>query len=214
MTNETDHIAKREEWLTGLALAMLPVIGDRAKLAFPPFRITCGFPSRGGELGKKKRTRGQCWSAAASGDKHAEIFVSPVEDDARQIGEIIAHELIHAALPEAGHKGPFVRAAKALGYEKPFTQSNPTPDFRVWADPLIAAQGPYPHHRLNAMTAVGAKKKQTARLLKAECPECGYTVRVTRKWVVEMGAPLCPTGTEMMVDGIELGGDDGGDEEA
>lgn len=34
--------------------------------------------------------------------------------------------------------------------------------------------------------------KQTTRLLKCECPECGYTVRVTQKWL-DVGAPLCPT---------------------
>lgn len=34
-------------------------------------------------------------------------------------------------------------------------------------------------------------KKQTARLLKAECAECGYTVRVTAKWL-EVGPPHCP----------------------
>jgi hypothetical protein len=35
-------------------------------------------------------------------------------------------------------------------------------------------------------------KAQTGRLLKACCAECGYTVRVTAKWL-EVGPPHCPS---------------------
>lgn len=34
-------------------------------------------------------------------------------------------------------------------------------------------------------------KKQTTRMLKACCSDCGYTVRVTSKWL-EVGPPHCP----------------------
>lgn len=36
----------------------------------------------------------------------------------------------------------------------------------------------------------GPKPKQPTRLLKAECPVCGYTIRVTQKWVAQ-GLPVC-----------------------
>jgi hypothetical protein len=39
--------------------------------------------------------------------------------------------------------------------------------------------------------------------LKAECGDCGYTVRVTRKWVDDVGVPHCPAHGSMHVDGIE-----------
>jgi hypothetical protein len=35
-------------------------------------------------------------------------------------------------------------------------------------------------------------KKQSTRMLKAECPECGYTIRLTKKWA-DVGLPRCPT---------------------
>lgn len=38
--------------------------------------------------------------------------------------------------------------------------------------------------------------KQGTRLLKCECPECGYTVRVTQKWL-DIGNPICPEHGEM-----------------
>lgn len=52
--------------------------------------------------------------------------------------------------------------------------------------------------------------KQTTRLLKAACTHqdegedaCGYTVRVTRKWVDQLGAPHCPVHGAMEVEGAD-----------
>lgn len=38
------------------------------------------------------------------------------------------------------------------------------------------------------------RKKQRGRLIKCICTAegCGYTVRVTRKWIVDPGPPHCP----------------------
>jgi hypothetical protein len=30
-------------------------------------------------------------------------------------------------------------------------------------------------------------------MLKCECSSCGYTVRITRKWLTLAGSPICPT---------------------
>lgn len=38
----------------------------------------------------------------------------------------------------------------------------------------------------------------STRLLKAQCGTCAYTVRVTRRWLAELGAPLCPCNSERM----------------
>lgn len=47
-----------------------------------------------------------------------------------------------------------------------------------------------------------AKPKQTTRLKKCECKaeDCGYTVRVTQKWL-EVGPPHCPLHGAMIVEG-------------
>src|SRR3546814_8218449 len=74
-----DAAELREDWLSQLAKAFEPVLAERAGLSFPSYRVTCGFPSKGGELGKKKRVRGQCWSAEASDDQHAEISIRSEE---------------------------------------------------------------------------------------------------------------------------------------
>jgi hypothetical protein len=212
---QVDAAELREDWLSQLAKAFESVIADRAGVSFPPYRVTCGFPSKGGELGKKTRTRGQCWSASASEDQHAEIFISPVEDDPATVAAILAHEMLHAAMPEAGHKRPFQIAAAKIGHCAPFTSSEPTPDFMAWAAPIIAQLAPYPHRRLNALSPVAQKKKQTGRMLKCECSECGYTVRTARKWLEERGAPFC--GTEghprMTHEPLDIEDGEGGDDD-
>ncbi len=48
--------------------------------------------------------------------------------------------------------------------------------------------GPYPHHSLNPIVK---DKKQGIRLIKAECPGCGYIIRTTRKWFEGVGLPIC-----------------------
>lgn len=37
-----------------------------------------------------------------------------------------------------------------------------------------------------------APKKQTTRLMKVLCADCGYVARVSRKWLDEVGPPHCP----------------------
>ncbi len=55
----------------------------------------------------------------------------------------------------------------------------------------------FPHAELHAMT--NGRKKQVARLVKCQCATCGYTVRTTRQWLDDMGAPHCPQHGEMTV---------------
>jgi len=53
------------------------------------------------------------------------------------------------------------------------------------------------------LTHSNAPKKQGCRLLKVVC-ECGCVVRMTRKWLDEVGPPTCGCGGAM----VEEEGDD------
>lgn len=210
-----DAIETREAWLLAAAELIRPLLVDRANLTLPSYRVTCGWPSKGGR-GAAKRVLGECWAAEASADSHAEIFISPMEDDRRTVLAILAHELIHACLPAGtGHKRPFCLAAGKLGFVAPFTKLMPTEDLYAWADEIIAALPEYPHARLNGGKAEGAPKKQTTRMIKASCTEdhggepCGYQVRLTRKWIEEVGAPICPRhNLPMVCEGLDMGDED------
>jgi len=182
----------REEWLLNAARLIVPIIEGRAGVKFPPYRVSCSFPDKGGTKAKG-RVVGQCWSASASADGHAEILISPVDADAGEVIETLAHELIHAALPKAGHGKPFSQAAKAIGFTKPWTSTPTTPEFWEWAKPIMESLPPYPHAKLNAVRAVAAPKPQKNRQIKCECGQCGYVARTSRKWLELSGPPICPT---------------------
>lgn len=186
----TNDLKLREEWLRKVADRMTSKIEEATGQKLPPYRVACGFPSKMAIPGKKGYRRGECWSAIASKDGHAEIFLSPLVDETETVAAILAHELIHACLPLAGHKRPFQIAATKIGHVKPFTTACPTDDFWNWVRPILEDVGPYPHAALQPREAVGAPKKQKNRMIKCECAECGYTARVAKKWL-DLGAPVC-----------------------
>jgi hypothetical protein len=205
----------REEWLREVALAMVPHVEKAAGKKMPPFRVSCGFPSKGGVKSAKGWTRGQCWAPEVSGDGHAEIFINPGLGEAALVGAILCHELMHACAGLAAGHGPVFQAAmRKLGHEKPFTSANPTPEYHEWAQPIIDAAGKYPHAELRVgyelspgemalllaglpkgvdpLAPIGSPKKQVARMVKCKCPKCGYVVRTARKWLEQIGPPHCP----------------------
>lgn len=195
-----NDLTNREKWLTLFAEQAVLHMAECAQLSFDKWRITCGFPSTKATGGKRGQAIGQCWSAEASDDRTAEMLISPVIDDPREVAHVIVHELIHAALPGAGHKKPFQKAARLCGLQKPFTATTPTAAFWLWAEPILEALPPYPHAKINATRIEGAPKPQKARMIKAECDVCGYTVRLAKKWIEAVGAPHCPAHGEMLVE--------------
>lgn len=174
----------REAWLVRAATGLIRLFDIEPR---GPWRVTCGWPSSRGTAARS-RTLGECWSPAASRDRTIEIIVSITLEDAVEVLGVLAHELGHAHLPEGtGHRAPFARLVRAMGLEGKPTATVVGDAFRQAVAPLLAELGPFPHRSLD----VTQRRKQSTRLLKAECPFCGYTVRVTRKWV-EIAVPRCP----------------------
>lgn len=202
-------IETREAWLMAASVMIGSGLAQRADLELPAYRVTCGWPSTKATA-KSKRRIGECWNPEASADAHAEIFISPLCADPLEVIAILAHELIHAALPKGtAHKAPFVKAAKAIGFVKPFTQITTTPELVEWTQEVVDALPAYPHAAMS-LQSEGAKKPQVNRQLLAKCEQdfdgeaCGYQCRLARKWIVEVGAPICPRCREPMVcEGLE-----------
>ena len=114
--------------------------------------------------------------------------------DVTEVLAVLVHELMHhAAGVEAGHRAPFKRLMRPLGLAGKPTATEPNTnelDGPVFADlygPTLEVLGPYPH----AKVTPPEPKKQGTRMLKCECPQCGYICRTTAKWA-DWGAPLCP----------------------
>lgn len=179
------ELKNREAWYSAAAEKLGQAVFKPVGYELPRFRIGCGFP-----VGSRKAI-GQCFGEQVSKDKTYEIFVSPVLNDPVVILEVLIHELSHAvAGTKAGHKKPFIEVMRAVGMVKPWKQSHAGADLIAVLDTIQEKLGPYPHAELVPTKREG--KKQTTRLLKVQCPECEYVVRVTRKWLDEVGAPLCP----------------------
>lgn len=186
----------REQWLNaciGLHVRAFEVEG----FDLPKIRIACGFPSVGATRRKNKRI-GECWYSTSSTDSTFEILISPVIDSIMEVSAIVAHELCHAVLPAGtGHRAPFKRLAKALGLEGKATATYAGDDYKARYGSELESLGEYPHAALNPnMTD---RKKQSTRMIKASCSDCGYTVRLSRKWLMEAGSPLCPTHETAMI---------------
>jgi hypothetical protein len=183
----------REAWLTALTERLRPrfvVVGASVPAEV---RLSCGWPSRGATSSQHRRI-GECWHHECSADGHREVFISPTLSDPVEVAAVVVHELVHAA-GHMGHGAGFGKVARALGLTGRMTATVPSEALRADLTVLVSELGPYPH---GTLTPGDNERKQSTRLLKVACPdeECGYTVRVTAKWL-EVGFPTCPCGAVM-----------------
>lgn len=162
-------------------------------------RVTIGFPW------KSRKAIGQCWQPTCSTDDHGEILISPVMDDGAKILATLIHELIHAATPGAKHGASFKAHAVKAGLTGKMTATLAGPELATILAGYVTEAGAYP---AGAITVAGlaARPKQTTRYKKAKCETCGYTCRVSRQWVNQVGPPHCPVHGAMSV---ELGDGEG-----
>lgn len=183
----------REDWLTQLAERLnVLLFGSR----MPKYRVSCSWPSRGATA-RRNKVVGQCFYPDSSTDKTTEIFISPYLADPIEVAGTLAHEMVHAIVgAAAGHGKPFRELALEIGLTGPMRSTGEGPKFIEAVKPVLEKIGAYPHATLNASAKVA---KQSTRLKKASC-SCGYTVRITKKWLDEVGNPHCPLHGEMEVD--------------
>lgn len=180
----------REAWLTA-GVDALRAHFDAAGFPVPlAVRVSVGWPRAA------RKAVGQCWKQSAAKDGVSQIFISPVTADGVAALDTLAHELVHAAIdPFSGHGGKFAKAAKAVGLTKGKpTSAGAGDDLLKTLQRIAKGLGEYPHAALTPHDVV----KQSTRLLKVACRECGYIARVTQKWLDEAGAPLCPCNSEPM----------------
>lgn len=123
------------------------------------------------------------------------------------MGELLLHELAHAEnnakeIKDCSsgqyHNKSFKSMAETLGLKveksKRFGWGHTDLDAGAIAflDKISFKRELFDVSRLTpaTKTAVGS------RLLKCECPACGYVIRTTQKWL-DVGVPTCPCGEEM-----------------
>ena len=200
----------REQWLIQAVGELSPMFKAQG-YEVPAVHVTCGWPSSRG-LSAKKPCIGECWDNKASADKVHQIFISPrLADPLGGYGVLptLAHEVAHAVVGiKNKHNKVFGKCVRAIGLEGKLTATTGGAEFLKACEVIVNKLGKYPHAELNPRNRPTAK--QTTRLVKCECEACGYNVRVTRKWLDQTGAPLCPCNAKSMKFEIpdELGGGD------
>lgn len=187
-------IPTREEWLGRMVEAFRPAFAGLGHPLPERIRVSCGWPSKSA-LSSKSRRIGEAWSHRCSGDGAHETFLSPVLADPIDVGAVLVHELVHHAVGvQHGHKGPFKRCALAIGLEGPMRATNASQVLRERLHAIAQDLGAYPHAVLQGSDG---RKKQTTRMLKVACADCGCIVRMTRQWLDTVGAPTCACGGAM-----------------
>lgn len=204
----------REAWLMDAVEVFRPRFAEIGTPLPEKIHVSVGFSY--GARAESGKVLGSCWARRASKDNVNHIFISPESGDTVEVIETLLHELIHAADDCAsGHRGNFAEAATRLGFLGPMTATPSSIELAAELMTIVATLGEYPHGALNiparvpaltpagVVVTVGGGKlhsgpaKQGTRMLKLECPCCGYTVRTTAKWLA-VGVPSCPTGTPMV----------------
>jgi len=187
-------ITNRETYLESAIVELRPLF-KLHDFAIPKHvKVTCGWPSKSAGRSSKRRI-GECWDKSASADKKTtNIIISMVIDSPLQALDVLAHELVHAAVGcQHGHKGPFKTCARAIGLEGKLTATTAGKDLTKVLKIIIKNLGKYPHSKID----FDNRKKQTTRMLKVEClnqrslGDCGMIFRTSSKWYAE-NTLICP----------------------
>jgi hypothetical protein len=168
----------REEWLARAITAMRPIFAEHGA-EIPSVQVTNGWPSRNALPSARTRT-GEHWHGEMAADGVAQIFISPMLPDDKAVLGTLAHELVHAVHPKAGHKGAFVTLSNKMGFVGKPTSNDPGPELQARIDAAVADLGPYPHSPLNPRMT---RKKEKTRLIKASCDNCEAKIRLAQSWI-------------------------------
>lgn len=132
-----------------------------------------------------------------------EINLSAEHLKEADIGEVLLHELAHAENKQLNvkdcsgqrHNKNFKRMAERLGLE--VEEPDDSCGYGITALGFVASEflrNIAFKRELFSLCRLGAapvKEAPGSRLVKWECPDCGYTMRITRKWLTR-SEPKCP----------------------
>jgi len=180
----------REEWLTECA----KLLADEFNITLPgKWRVAASWPN-GGRGGSNNRILGQCFHPSSSADGHTEMLITWGDADPLSVAATLCHEMIHAAVGvEQGHNKVFADEARRCGLDGKPTATVAGAEFIRRSKKILRTLGKYPH----AVVTV-SHRKQSTRMHKVECDDCGYIARTSAKWLGEMGSPICPCNGEHM----------------
>jgi hypothetical protein len=117
----------REQWLQKATELLREGVFKQSPTPIPKIHVSVGFP--GGK--NPKKAIGQHWHPKASKDGISHVFVSPVNKNSLEVLETLAHECVHACVPDAGHGPAFKKIALAIGFEGPMKSTPAGPELKA-----------------------------------------------------------------------------------
>lgn len=186
----------REEWLDKAVEELRPLYHPDYEV--PEVKISIGFPPKGGL--SRRRVLGVCWKAEVATDKVVQIYINPtiVEVGGPQgVLSVVAHELVHAC-GISGHGKEFAKCGKLIGLEGKMSSSVAGPLLLSHIQAIEYKLGKFPHAPLVPTANLSGLKPDKCRMYKCECSECGYTVRISAKWI-DVAIPKCPVCAQELI---------------
>jgi hypothetical protein len=182
----------REEWLTQLSQMVLPVFKS---WNMAPFRVTCGWPCKGG-IARRRKVVGECHALESSKGGVHEIFISPALDQPLEVAGTVCHEMAHVAAGiKAGHGSGYRKVCKSVDLTKGSpTNASPGPVLTDRLQRIVESLGDYPHMALVPVVKPVRRPKTAVTLA---CLNCGCRVRISIKWLDQVGSPMCGCGGSM-----------------
>jgi hypothetical protein len=189
--NQTQSL-NREGWLTEAGRIIEPLFRP---LRVGAYRVTCGWPCKGGTSLKRRRV-GECHPVESSRAGVSELFISPVLDGFGDVTGTLVHEMAHVvAGVKAGHGRGFVRVCRHVGLTKgKATSAEPGERLAEQVAKLLEPLGKYPH---SALVPKGKPKKPPG-VVGLECAGCGCKVTISFKWLGQSGPPVCGCGKSFL----------------
>lgn len=186
----------REEWLNKAVDELRPLFQPEYKV--PEIKISVGFPPKGGL--SRNRVLGVCLKAEAATDKVVQIYINPTIQEvggAKGVLSVVAHELVHAC-GISGHGKEFAACGRKIGLEGKMKCSVAGSVLLSELSAIEKKIGKFPHAPLVPIANLSGLKPDKCRMYKCECNECGYTVRISAKWI-EVAIPKCPVCNEELI---------------
>lgn len=168
-------------WLErAYALLRDKYLPEAPKIATITFGFTYQRPSKKNE----GKAIGQYWNGLVKTETPEEkncIILHPYNfDDPIKVLSTLLHEMIHAAVPNAGHRAPFSQLASRIGLCKPWTATTPSPKLAgELVLEILPVLGAIPSGHGDIDDEESRRKKQRTRLRKWQCP-CGNIARVAK----------------------------------
>lgn len=219
----------RETWLNELAKLMEPRF-EELGYPLPKFRVAVGWTSAGrsaavaGECWHSSASADATFeiliaplrddSMAIAGTLAHELTHAAVGFEHKHGGAFAKVVLALGLTRPVTHSGV---GPAFIEWAQPFIdQLGPIPHAKIVLDPAMRPARPRDDDagegggdgeaEAPEFGSSNAKPKQSARLIKAICQSeregeaCGYTVRITKKWINELGAPCCPVHGSMDIE--------------